>query len=386
MSLHINDVTRRLVALVGISLLVACDSTPPDMTLAPIPVEVGVITVNVKDVPLITELPGRTLAYRKAEVRPQVTGIIEKRLFVEGAEITAGTQLYQIDAATYEVALTRAQAELARAEANLITAKARESRFQGLASAKAISRQDYDDVLAALGQAKADVAAGKAAVETALINLRYTKVKAPIGGIIGKSDVTEGALVTSGQPEILTTIQQLDPIYVDVSQSATELLRIRRLMMDGSLITQEAKSVRLLLDDGSIYEHEGLLQFAEVEVNDSTGTVVLRAIFPNPDRLLLPGMFVRAELREGVRAKAMVVPQQGVTRDRSGNATALVVNDANEIEQRQVKISRAIDSLWLVEEGLLEGDQLVVEGLQKVRPSTLVKPVLVASLASETKE
>lgn len=375
MSLYIRNLALFAVGVFGVCLLVACDSKPPAAVAGQAPTEVGVVTVSTRDVPLVAELPGRTTAYRKAEVRPQVAGIIQKRLFEEGTEIEAGTQLYQIDAATFRAAYATAQAELARAEANLAAARARESRYKDLISAKAISQQDYDDALAALGQANASIAAGKAAVETARINLKYTEVVAPISGVIGKSEVTEGALVTSGQAQVLATIQQLDPIYVDVSQSANELLQIRRQMMSGSIATDETAKVRLLLDDGSVYEHEGSLQFSEVGVNESTGTVTLRAIFPNPDRLLLPGMFVRTQLQEGIHTNAISVPQQGVTRDRAGNATALVVSSEGKVELRQLKTTRAVGDQWLVEEGLAVGDQLIVEGLQKVGPGAPVKAV-----------
>jgi membrane fusion protein (multidrug efflux system) len=386
MLLRIRNLALVAVGVFGVCLLTACDSNAPGASAGQGPVEVGVVSVSTRNVPLVAELPGRTTAYRKAEVRPQVAGIIQKRLFEEGAEIKAGTQLYQIDSATYRAAYATAQAELARAEANLAAAKAREARYKDLISAKAISQQDYDDALATLGQSNASIAAGKAAVETARINLKYTEVLAPIDGVIGKSEVTEGALVTSGQAQVLATIQQLDPIYVDVSQSANELLQIRRQMMNGSISADETAKVRLLLDDGSVYEHEGSLQFSEVGVNESTGTVTLRAIFPNPDRLLLPGMFVRTQLQEGVRADAISVPQQGVTRDRAGNATALVVDSEGKVELRQLKTSRAIGDQWLVEEGLAVGDQLIVEGLQKIAPGAPVKAVPSPIAATNSQE
>ncbi|MGB3609401.1 MAG: efflux RND transporter periplasmic adaptor subunit [Cellvibrio sp.] len=350
------------------------------------PVEVGVVTITTADAPLTAELPGRTTAYRRAEVRPQVTGIIQKRLFEEGAEIKAGTQLYQIDEATYRAAHATAKAELARAEANLLAAEAREKRYKELVSAKAISQQDYDDALANLGQARASVAAGKAAVETATINLKYTKVMAPISGVIGKSSVTEGALVTAGQADVLAIIQQLDPIYVDVSQSVDQLLALRRQMIKGNVAGIEKAKVRLVLENGSVYEHEGVLQFSEVGVNETTGTVTLRALFPNPDRLLLPGMFVRTELQEGLRTNAILVSQRGVTRDRSGKATALVVNKDGTVEQRQIVTSRTLGDQWLVEDGLAVGDQVIVEGLQKVRPGMPVKAVPAQIAVNKTEE
>ena len=364
-----------VIAVISASLLLACGPKVPADAGQPKPVEVGVVKVGVVAAPIQSELPGRTQAFRLAEVRPQVTGIIKKRLFTEGAEIKAGTQLYQIDDASYRAALGTAQAELARGNANLAAAKAREARYKNLMSSKAISQQDYDDALAALGQAEANMAAGKAAVEAANINLQYTRVLAPISGVIGKSAVTEGALVSAGQAQVLATIQQLDPIYVDVSQSADQMMALRRQMMKGTLATEKTAKVKLLLSDGSEYNHEGILQFSEVGVSESTGTIVLRALFPNPDRLLLPGMFVRTQLQEGIQGKAILVPQQGVTRDRSGNATALVVNTENKVEVRHIKISRALGDQWLVEEGLAVGDQLIVEGLQKVKPGVAVTAV-----------
>lgn len=357
-------------------LLVGCDGATPGAGMAaPGVAEVGVIQVASSEVSLQTELPGRTSAYRKAEVRPQVSGIIQKRLFTEGAEIKAGTALYQIDPATYQAALNSAQAELSRSQATLAAAAARESRYKNLIAIKAISQQDYDDVQATLNQAKAGVSVAKAAVETASINLKYTRVLAPIDGVISKSTVTEGALVNAGQADILADILQLDPIYVDVSQSADELLQLRRQMKNGQVTAVDAAKVRLLLDDGSVYEHEGLLQFTEVGVNESTGTVNLRAQFPNPDRLLLPGMFVRTQVEEGLRSNAILVSQRGITRDRTGAATAMVVNAEGMVEQRQLITGRAIGDQWLILDGLTVGDQVIVEGLQKVKPGIPVKAV-----------
>lgn len=362
-----------------ISLLTACGNKQAASSAAPAPMEVGVVKVSASDVPLWVELPGRTAAYRKAEVRPQVSGIIERRLFTEGAEIKAGTQLYQIDKATYQAAYATAQAELVKAEANLSAASAREQRYKNLITTNAVSRQDYDDTLATSNQARASVAAAKAALETARIQLQYTRVNAPIDGVIGMSSVTEGALVSAGQAQVLATIQQLDPIYVDVSQSVEQLLQLRRQMMQGSVAVAESVKVKLLLNDGTPYEHQGTLQFSEVGVNETTGSVTLRAMFPNPDRLLLPGMFVRTTMEEGVRTNAILAPQRGIARDRSGNATALVVNADNVVELRQVKIGRAVEDQWLVLDGLAEGDQVIVEGLQKVKPDASVRPVITSS-------
>jgi membrane fusion protein (multidrug efflux system) len=373
------------VAAIATSLLVACGDKAPAGAAEVPPVEVGVVRVSAASTTVESDLPGRTSAYRKAEVRPQVSGIIQKRLFTEGAEVKAGTQLYQIDPATYEAAYSTAQAQLASAEANFSAAKARNARVQNLSSSKVISQQDADDSVAAFAQAQAGLEIAKAAVETAGINLKYTKVVAPISGVIGKSSVTEGALVSAGQTQVLTTIQQLDPIYVDVSQSADELLKLRRQIMSGKVSAPGEAKVSLVLNDGSRYEHEGRLQFAEVGVSESTGTVVLRALFPNPNKLLLPGMFVRTELQEGVHANAILVPQQGITRDRSGGATALVVTKDNKVEVRSIKTSRAVGDKWLVDEGLAVGEQVIVEGLQKVKPGAAVKavPAQIAKKAGE---
>lgn len=376
-------VRPRAIVAIGIMGLVlsACDSKTAPGATAPAPIEVGVVTLGAADVPLQTELPGRTSAYRKAEVRPQVSGIIQKRLFEEGAEIKAGTALYQIDPATYAAALASAKAELARANATLAAALAKETRYKNLAASKAISQQDYDDALATLGQAKAGVSVAQAAVEGADINLKYTRVLAPIDGVISKSSVTEGALVSAGQADVLANILQVDPIYVDVSQSAEELLQVRRQMKAGAVAASETAKVRLILGDGSQYEHEGLLQFTEVGVNESTGTVNLRAQFPNPDRLLLPGMFVRTQVEEGVRTNALLAPQRGVSRDRTGGATAMVVNAKGIAELRQIKVGRALGDQWLVLDGLALGDQVIVEGLQKVKPGAPVKAIPAAAPA-----
>lgn len=344
--------------------------------------QVGIVEIVATDVPLQVELPGRTSPYRKAEVRPQVSGIIQKRLFTEGAEIKAGTALYQIDPATYKASVTSAEAELARSQATLASATAREKRYKDLVAIKAISQQDYDDTFATFNQAKAGVAVAKAALENARINVKYTQVLAPIDGVISKSFVTEGALVNAGQADALATILQLDPIYVDVSQSAEEVLQLRRQLQRGEVAALESAKVRLFLEDGSLYEHEGQLQFAEVGVNESTGTVSLRAQFPNPDRLLLPGMFVRAQIEEGVRQNAILASQRGITRDRSGKATALVVNNEGMVEQRVLTVGRAVGDQWLVLDGLAVGDRLIIEGLQKVKPGIPATAVPASSVAA----
>ncbi|HCD05500.1 MULTISPECIES: efflux RND transporter periplasmic adaptor subunit [unclassified Methylophaga] len=334
---------------------------------------VNVVTLIKQPITLTTELPARTVAFRQAEVRPQVNGIIEKRLFDEGADVEAGQQLYQIDAAPFEAALQMARAELARAEANLQSTKAREQRFKGLIDNKAISQQDYDDALAAFLQSQAEVSVAKANIETAQINLRYTKVNAPINGRIGRSNVTEGALVTAQQADLLATIVQIDPIYVDIAQPSKRLLSLRRQLIDKKIDDAAAPTVMLTLEDGSKYAHRGELQFSEVNVQESTGSIVIRALFPNPEGLLLPGMFVRAEMEEASIDNALLVPQRGVTFDREGNASAMIVNDNNQAEPRQLQIRREVGQYWLVDEGLSAGDRLIVSGLQKIAPEAPVE-------------
>jgi membrane fusion protein (multidrug efflux system) len=368
-----------LTAALAVGLLAGCGKKAPAAG-APGPASVSVWTVAADTATIQSDLPGRTSAYRKAEVRPQVSGIIQKRLFTEGAEVKAGTQLYQIDPSTYEAALASAEADFSRAQANFTTAKARHNRVQNLINSKAISQQDFDDSVATLAQAQAGLEIAKAAAHNARINLKYTKVLAPISGVIGKSSVTEGALVTAGQAAVLATIQQLDPIYVDVSQSADELLKIRRQLMSGKLSSQTDAKADLLLSDGSRYSQQGTVQFAEVGVNESTGTVVLRVLFPNPDHLLLPGMFVRAQLQQATQAQAILVPQQAVTRDRSGNASVTLVNAEQKAEVRPIKVSRTLGDKWLVDEGLAVGDKVITEGLQKVKPGA---PVQIAQPAAQ---
>jgi membrane fusion protein, multidrug efflux system len=339
--------------------------------------EVGVVVVETQSVALTTELPGRTSPYQVAEVRPQVSGIIQKRLFTEGSEVKTGEVLYRIDPATYKAAHSRAKAELARAEANVITLRLREKRYHELVDINAISQQEYDDAYAALKQAEAEIEAAQAALETARINLDYTLLKAPISGRIGRSSVTTGALVISNQPDALATIHQLDPMYVDVTQSTSELLELKRKQASGQVKKNDAEKakVRLVLEAGDVYPQEGILKFSDVNVDRSTGSVILRTLFPNPELVLLPGMFVRAVIGEGVIEKAILVPQQGVGRNPKGEAIALIVNEKDTVEQRKVIIDRAISDKWLVSSGLSPGDRLIVEGSQKVRPGTKVKVV-----------
>ncbi|MBT1075107.1 efflux RND transporter periplasmic adaptor subunit [Geobacter grbiciae] len=341
------------------------------------PPEVGVVTIQPQRVELTTELPGRTSPHLIAEVRPQVSGIIQKRLFTEGSDVKAGQVLYQIDPSTYQAAFASAKATLARTEANLIPARLKEERFRDLVKIKAVSQQDYDDANAALKQAEADVASAKAAVETARINLGYTKVTAPISGRIGRSTVTDGALVTANQPTALATIQQLSSMYVDVTQSNADLLKLKQNLASGLMKHDGAAQarVKLLLEDGSPYPLSGTLKFSEVTVDQSTGSITLRAVFPNPKQILLPGMFVRAIVEDGVSEQAILVPQRGVTRNPKGDATALVVGAENKVESRVIKVARTVGDNWLVSDGLKAGDRVILEGIQRAKPGTPVKAV-----------
>lgn len=362
---------------VGALTLTGCGSQEGGANAAATPAlpKVRVFEVAAKPVSLYTELPGRTSPYLIAEVRPQVNGIIKARQFQEGGDVKAGTSLYQIDASTYQAEYASAKAMLEKAQANLTSAKIRNDRFQELAKLNAVSQQERDDAYAALKQAEADVASGKAAVQSAQINLNYTKVTAPISGRIGRSSITPGALVQQGQASPLTTIQQLDPIYVDLTQSTSELLQLKRDLESGVLKSagKDAAKVTLKLEDGSSYAQEGKLQFSDVTVDQNTGTVTLRAVFPNPKLQLLPGMYVRASLEEGVRENGILVPQKGIMRDATGAPSAFVVGQDNKVEKRSVETARAIGDQWLIAEGLQAGDRLIVEGIQKVRPGQEVE-------------
>lgn len=338
--------------------------------------EVGVITIQTQRVELTTELSGRVAASLTAEVRPQVGGIIQNRLFTEGSDVKAGEVLYQIDPATYQAALDGAKAALAKADANLAPVKLKADRYKELLASEAVSGQDYDDAIAALKLAEADIEAAKAALEAARINVAYTKVTAPISGRIGRSSVTNGALVTASQAPPLATIQQLDPVYVDVTQSSTEILRLRKALETGQLSNNERQAtVMLTLDDGSQYPQPGNLKFSEAFVDEGTGSVTLRTLFPNPKLTLLPGMFVRALLQEGVKDSGILVPQRGVTRNPAGNAMVMTVGADEKVEPRVVKTDRTVEENWLVNDGLKPGDRVILEGLQKARPGTPVKAV-----------
>jgi membrane fusion protein (multidrug efflux system) len=335
---------------------------------------VTVVDLHVGPVSLTTELPGRTSAYRVAEVRPQVNGVVLKRLFKEGDMVAAGQQLYQIDPAPYEATLESARATLAHARASVTAAKLTAERYTSLVEAHAVSRQDYDNAVATLQQDEADVSSGQAAVHAAEINLAYTKVYSPIGGRSGRSSVTEGALVTVNQATSLVTITQLDPMYVDLTQPTTTLVRLERELAAGRIrhVDGNQAPAKLLLEDGTPYEFPGTLQFSEVTVDQGTGSVTLRALFPNSQGLLLPGMFVRATIEEGVREAAILAPQQGITHAPDGTATALVVGANDVVEKRSVELDRALGDTWVVTRGLAAGERLIVAGKQKIKPGMQV--------------
>lgn len=370
-----------LVAALATALLTGCNPSaapakPGGMPPAG-PAEVGVVTLQARPVTLTSELPGRTVSTVVAEVRPQVGGIVRERLFTEGAEVKAGQLLYRIDPASYQAAVDSARAALAKARANVDTLRPKAARYAELAEIKAVAQQDTDDALAALRQAEADVASARAALDSAAINLAYTRVTAPVSGRIGKSAVTPGALVTASQATALATVQQVDPIYVDLTQSSADALRLKRAFEAGQIrqAGRNQAAVTLILEDGSRYGREGRLQFTDITVNEGTGTVALRAVFPNPKGDLLPGMYVRAVLEEGVAEKAVLVPQRGVSRNVKGEATALVVGAGNKVEQRVLHVGRPVGDSWLVNDGLAAGEKVIVEGNQKARTDAVVTPV-----------
>ena len=383
-------ILQRLLAFAAVTsaalLLFGCDQQRQH-TSKSLP-EVTAMMVQPEQLLLTTELPGRTSAYLVAEIRPQVNGIIQKRMFEEGSDVKAGQVLYQIDPAPFQASLDSAEAALAKSEANCHAVWLTAERSKTLLAKNAVSQQDYDDKEAALKQAEADIEYCKAAVNTSRINLSYTRVTAPISGRIGKSNVTDGALVTAYQALVLATIQQLDPIYVDVPQSTTELLQLKRRLEDGRLNRDGAnqKKVKLILENGKSYPLEGNFLFRDVTVDPSTGSVVLRLVFPNPEGLLLPGMFVRAVVEEGINDQAILVPQQAVSRDPKGNPTALVVEAGDKVQQRRLALDRAIGDKWLVSSGLASGDRVIVEGTQKIRPGVAVKVIPFESVAKADSE
>ncbi len=375
-----RSVVFRLAPIITLALTAGCDraNTPPAEKTAP---QVSVITVKPQSVVIKTLLSGRTAPTLIAEVRPQVTGIIESRTFNEGAEVKAGSTLYKLNPATYQTTYESARAAVAKAEAGVQTARRNVARNKELVEIKFVSQQAYDDAVTTLHQNEADLAAAKAAAEAARINLAYTKVVAPISGRVGKSSVTAGALVTANQASPLVTIQQMNPMYVDVTQSSTEVFRLRRALASGELkrARTDAARVTLLLDDGAPYSQEGTLQFSDVTVDASTGAITLRALFPNPDHVLLPNMYVQAVIEEGVRENAILVPQQAVTRDAKGQAIAMVVGSDNKVEPRQLKTARTLGSDWLLDSGLQAGDRVIVEGLQRALPGTVVQAMPAAA-------
>jgi membrane fusion protein, multidrug efflux system len=374
--MRVERVSFRLISAATVAvILAACGqkpSAPPPQTP-----EVGVVTVQPTTVSVTTELPGRTSAFLVAQVRARVDGIVLRREFVEGADVKAGQRLYKIDPAPYIAALNTAKAAVAKAQANVATQNALVARYKVLVAANAVSRQDYDNAVASQGQAAADVASGRAAVDTAQINLGYTDVVSPITGRIGLSQVTPGAYVQASAATLLSTVQQLDPVYVDLTQSSVDGLKLRRDLQEGRLQTSGANAakVTLTLEDGRPYAEPGKLQFSDVSVDPGTGSVTVRAIFPNKDRVLLPGMFVRARIDEGTNNNALVVPQIGVTHDQKGQPVALVVGPDNKVAQVQLVTSGTNGSNWVVESGLKPGDRVIVHGTEKVKPGMTVKAV-----------
>lgn len=345
------------------------DQPPP-----PPPPPVGVVTLKVESAPLVSELPGRVSALETAEVRPQINGVIRRRLFAEGSYVRAGQLLYEIEDAPYRAALAQAQGGLARAQASIRATALQAQRYRDLVGVNAVSRQEADNAEATASQARADVAAQRAAVLAAQVNQNFTRIRAPISGRIGRSLFTPGALVQAGQADALATIHRTDKVYVDVNQSAAQLLSFRQALREGGVSEAQGARVQLLLPNGSAYPSEGRLQFSEVTVDPSSGAVTLRATFPNPDGLLLPGMYVRAAVKEGERQAVILAPQQGISRDPRGRATALVVDARNKVELRQVQTDRILGDKWVVTKGLRAGDRLIVEGLVNLKPGTLVRP------------
>ncbi|MEZ0583531.1 efflux RND transporter periplasmic adaptor subunit [Erwinia sp. STN24] len=364
-----------VLMLSGSLVLTGCDNKDAQQGGQQKAPEVGVLTLKSAPLTITTDLPGRTSSFRVAEVRPQVSGIILKRNFVEGSDVKAGQSLYQIDPAPYQATYDSAKGDLAQAQANAQIAALTVKRYKPLMGTRYISQQDYDNAVSTQSQTAAAVQVAKASVETARINLAYTKVISPISGRIGKSAVTEGALVQSGQTTALATVQQLDPIYVDVTQSSEDFMRLRQELNSGKLQQADGKAkVKLLLPDGSEFAQSGTLEFSDVTVDETTGSITLRAVFPNPDHSLLPGMFVRARLEEGTNPSALLVPQQAVTRTPTGQATAMVVGADNKVESRNLTTEQAVGDKWLVTAGLKEGDRVITTGVQRAKAGATVTP------------
>lgn len=366
-----------VTALASAIVLSGCDQNQQASAPASQPSPVGVITLKSQPLTLTKELPGRVTASQVAEIRPQVSGIIQSRLFTQGAEVKKGQALYQIDPSTFEAEVATSKAAISKAQATIANAKAKSERYSELLEIKAVSQQDYDEADANYKGAQADLLTAQAQLKTAQINLDYSKVSSPISGQIGKSNVTAGALVSANQATALSTVTQLDPIYIDLTQSSSELTRLKKAIASGEL-NKDLKAhskVQLKMEDGSDYPHAGTLQFSEVTVDPSTGSVTLRAEFPNPEKLLLPGMYVRAVVVEGVKDNAILAPQRGISRNTKGEPTAMVVSKDNKVEARVLKTERTIGSDWLITDGLNDGDQLIVEGLQKIGPGAPVNAV-----------
>ncbi|MGE4539167.1 MAG: efflux RND transporter periplasmic adaptor subunit [Desulfovibrio sp.] len=375
-----------LILLAGCSQSPAGASQPSPNGHATVP-RVGVLTLRAREVLRATELPGRTSAVLTSEVRPQVSGVVLKRLFTEGADVKEGQQLYQIDPASYQAAYDNAVATLDKSKAALVTAQAKATRYKKLVDADMLSRQDYDDALAIAQETKAEIESGEASVKQARINLEYTKVYSPISGRIGHSSVTPGALVTANQATALATVTQLDPLYVDLNQSSSTLLRLRKEMDAGEIegLADGAAKVTLKMEDGSLYPITGKLKFTEVTVDQGTGTVLLRAVFPNPSHLLMPGMYVHAIIQEGVNRNGLTVPQAAVRRNTREEAVVLVLEEGNKVGQRVVQTGQAIGDQWVITAGLKAGDKVIVDGLQNIRAGMLVAPVPVADATSAAK-
>ena len=375
-------------AIVGAVTLTGCEHVAEQApNSAPQVTPVGVVILKSQALTLKKVLPGRISAFQIAEIRPQVSGIVESRLFIEGKQVEQGQALYQINPAIFKAQLAASEASVARAQASIASSKAKVTRFSELLKIKAVSQQDFDEADAAYKQAKAELLTAKAQLQTAQINLDYSHVSSPISGQISKSSVTVGALVSTNQAMALATVTQLDPIYVDLTQSSNELTRVKKALASGLLTVDPATQmdVELIMEDGSIYPHKGTSQFSEVTVDPSTGSVTLRAKFPNPEKLLLPGMYARASIVEGVKSDAILAPQRGVSRNSKGEPTALVVSKNTRVESRVLKIDRSVGANWLVTEGLIAGDRLIVEGLQKIHPGAAVKVTEAHLLTSSSK-
>ncbi len=363
--------------LISLVVLLGCSKKADKPAPRPMgPVEVGVVTIAAQPIKLEKELPGRTSAVRVAEVRARVNGIVQKRLFDEGSDVKENQPLFRIDPAPYTATLDAAKAQVARGEATVAAARSLADRYQKLIEGNAVSKQELDDAVAKLKTAEADLAAARAAVKRASIDVGYTTVTAPLSGRIGRAEVTEGAYVQAQSATLLATIQQIDQLYVDLTWSSTEAMRLRRAVESGELKTESGQAkVVLILEDGREYGEPGTLQFADVTVDATTGSISLRAVFPNPRRELLPGMFVRARIEEGTQPNALLVPQRAVSRDQAGRPYALVVTAANKVERRPLATDREVGDAWLVTSGIAAGDRVIVEGLQKVRPGADVTAV-----------